>query len=445
MKKKFKLFLIMGVSVISIIVGVILNFNSNSSKEMLTIFNEEYIVKFAMPDDWFLGSDDRFNDPEYSYIKGIVKEEAENYSSAVENASIKISEFLTYDNKEEFINNQLDYKINKANKLLTDGIIKKKMNKREVYYYIDGDYLSMSDPLIGIEAFVFIDDQYYVSITARLKESNGYKVKDVENYVFDIVKSLDITKNDGKIVIEEKESEEICYNNEELEGLKGDSLDYYYNIDTSKFDKDKFDGNINFFGVTVNGKITVNKLKKLGITTDASAYKANSNGFYCDDLPNFSIDTTTDIINSDLFVSDTFDFISVCNYKGSMDLQSDDALVTLGSGWNLTGRNIYPKQFDIPNYSEINIDLVLEKLGNPTYVSGRENNCISTLYGYTVYYYVYDDVAFLYAFYNSQNLDLAGVFYYPIEELDGTAYPDSESSTLEDLKSSHNKYLDSLD
>jgi len=454
MKKKIILFLIILVAIAGIIIGVILNFKSDSSKDKMTIFNEKYVVEFSSPKDWFLGNDEKFNESKYGYIKGFVKEEGTNYSVSTENAKISLSEFLTYDNKEEFINNQLNYKVNKANKLLTDGLEKKKIKKHEVYYYIDGDYLSMSDTLIGIEAFVFIDDQYYISISARLKESKGYKVKDLENYVFDIVKSLEISKNDGKFVVEEEKVEETCYNEEKLENLKYDTLDDYYNIDTSKFNKKKFNGKINFFGVEVEGKITTNKLKNVGVETklcgitcdvpkENLAYKANSNGFYCGSYPKFSIDTTSDIINSHFQWDDAGNSMYLCDYTGGNDVYSDNTLVTFGNGWNLTGRNIYPAQFDIENYTDITIDLVLEKLGNPTYVSGRENKCISNLYSYTTYYYIYDDVAFLYSFYNWENLKLAAVYYYPIEELDGTAYPNSEKSKLESFEETQKQYLKS--
>jgi len=448
--KKMNLGLIIGIIatiIVTIIGGIFIIKNRNNNEKMM-IYNEKYIVKFSKPKDWFLGSDDEFNESNYGYIKGFVKRQGENYFTSIENASIMLSKFLTYDNKDEFINAQLNYDVNK---LLTDGIEKKKINKHEVYYYIDGDYLDMSDPLIGIEAFVFIDNQYYINIEAGLKESENYKVKDLENYVFEMVKSLKISKNDGKYIIEEEIPKESCYNEEKLTGLKYDTLDKYYNINTSTFNKKMFNGKINFFGIEVEGKITTNKLKKLGVETtlcgftcdiskDYLANTANSNGFYCDSSPKFSIDTTSDIINSNFNWGGAGNSMYLCDYTGGNDVYSDNTLVTLGDGWNLSARNIYPTQFNIDNYKDITIDLVLEKLGNPTYVSGREDQCISNLYSYTTYYYIYDDVAFLYSFYNWINLELASVYYYPIEELDGTAYPTSDKSKLEILKETEQKY-----
>jgi len=230
-------------------------------------------------------------------------------------------------------------------------------------------------------------------------------------------------ENDDKDVIQEETA--MCdVNSITLSGLKGENLDYYYNIDTSKFDKNKFDGNINFHGVTVNGKITTNKLKNAGVLVNEGktylSHKSNEAGIACSAYPKFSIDTSMDIINNNVGFEDMSDFILLCDYTGGDLIYSDNTLVTFGKFvWNLSGRNIYPSQLGINNYGEITIDLIIEKLGNPTYVLDRTDPCLSSIYSYTIYVYVYDDVAFLYGFYNWDNLDLASVYYYPIEDLNG--------------------------
>lgn len=237
-------------------------------------------------------------------------------------------------------------------------------------------------------------------------------------------------KTDNSITNTEQQEEEndACEaNNEALSGLKGKNIDYYYNIDTSKFDKSIFNGQINFHGITVDGKITTNKLKNLGVKvnqkyyeTNYIAFKANDEGIYCS-TTNFSIDTSMDIINNDVQINDMSDYaLLVCDYTGGNELYSDNTLLTYGGfTWNLSGRNIYPVQLGISSYGDITIDLVLEKLGNPTYVVDRDDPCLSTIYSYTTYIYVYDEVAFLYSFYNWSNLKLASVYYYPIDDLNG--------------------------
>lgn len=247
----------------------------------------------------------------------------------------------------------------------------------------------------------------------------------------------DADKNSSK---EEANSNEKCEGtNEELNGLKGDTVGYYYNIDTSKFDKTLFDGNVNFYGATINGKITTNKLKAAGINVEGSPTSKNGYSIYY--FPKFSIDTSSDILNNDLPMDGVGTDLYLVDYTGGTNLYSDSTLVSLGlgTGWNLTGRDIYPSQLGVSSYKEITIDLLLEKLGNPTYVRGRVNSCLESLYTYTEYIYVYDDVAFLYAFYNWNNMKLAAAFYYPIEEFNGTM-----ASTYTYDEKEYNNYIDLL-
>lgn len=133
--------------------------------------------------------------------------------------------------------------------------------------------------------------------------------------------------------------------------------------------------------------------------------------------------------------------ISLYNYTGDNAIYSDDTLVTIDSGapWNLTYRNIFPEQFGITTYEDITIDLVLKELGNPTYVIDRKDKNLENVYGYTTYLYVYEDVAFLYSFYNSKNLKLAANFYYSIEQLNGTL--EGSINYLELYKTENDEYL----
>ena len=231
--------------------------------------------------------------------------------------------------------------------------------------------------------------------------------------------------NDNQVNNSNNETNLNCKGtNTVLNNLKGETVNYYYNIDTSKFNKNLFDGNINFYGTIVNGKITTNKLKSAGISVEYSISRLNDeyNVRYFS-TPKFSIDTSSDIINSDMPLDNMGNDLNVVDYTGGSEIYSDTALISCMGyfHWTLTGRNIYPNQLQIDDYSDITIDLVLDKLGNPTYVNGRTNSCLENEYTYTTYVYVYDDVAFLFAFYNWDNMKLAGVFYYPIEELNGIA------------------------
>lgn len=241
-----------------------------------------------------------------------------------------------------------------------------------------------------------------------------------------------------------KENEIKSYNDEPLEGLNGDTLDYYWNIDTSKFNSTMFDGNIYFFGATINGKINTNKLKEAGIEVDVSLGNfRKTNGIWIATNPKFSINTNSVDPNS---MAATFDTIYLCDYKDEIEIYSDDTLISIRGEYfyNLTGRNIFPKQLGVTKYQDITVDLVLEKLGNPTYVLGRKSKTLENLYTYTTYMYVYDDVAFLYSFYNWDNMKLASVFYYPIEELNGTITTSNGNvNYLEQFETDYREYLKS--
>ena len=71
--------------------------------------------------------------------------------------------------------------------------------------------------------------------------------------------------------LEEEAANEVTYNDTPVTGLKGETLDYYWNIDTTQFDKSKFDGSIYFYGETLNGKITSNTIKEAGIEIEEAS------------------------------------------------------------------------------------------------------------------------------------------------------------------------------
>ncbi len=238
-----------------------------------------------------------------------------------------------------------------------------------------------------------------------------------------------------------EKTETKTYNDKAVSGLEGATLDYYWNIDTTAFNPTKFNGNINFFGETINGKITTNKLKNAGIEVKGDyLFESNVTGIYYRDNIKLSIDANS-VISNDIAGGMTSNDMSLYNYKGDNAIYSDDTLVTMGIGtpWNLTCRNIFPEQFGITTYEDITIDLVLKELGNPTYVIGRKDKNLESIYGYTTYLYVYDDVAFLYSFYNNKNLKLAANFYYPIEKLNGANT--GLTNYLELYKTEYEEYL----
>ena len=97
---------------------------------------------------------------------------------------------------------------------------------------------------------------------ANKKKTNDEVDSDGSN-INEKVKSSD----DSNAIDNNSSSKTACAGNKkELNGLKYKTVDDYYNIDTSKFDKNKFNGDIDFYGVKLSGKITANSVRQAGIT-----------------------------------------------------------------------------------------------------------------------------------------------------------------------------------
>ncbi len=221
-----------------------------------------------------------------------------------------------------------------------------------------------------------------------------------------------------------------CVGNEEkITGLKYKTVGSYYNIDTSKFDKSKFDGKINFYGSVIDGKITTNKIKNAEIVLykediwnnnehrdiiNYDWYDENGKTFFSAKMKYVDEQLSNDTTGAIVFSIDDYFFYNTQNKR---DTYSDYTLfepeTTLE--YNLITYEVYPSVLQVNKASDITIDLVLEKSGNPTYVSDRTSNCLDTEYSYTTYIYVYDDVAFLFSFCNYKNMKISAVYYYPIE------------------------------
>ena len=174
------------------------------------------------------------------------------------------------------------------------------------------------------------------------------------------------------------------------------TLDYYWNIDTSGFDKTQFDGIFSLFGNDFNGKITGKTLKDNGyqlqigsglftelmLDKDNNCYSDKSNGAY--------------ILKDDVEYENSM-FLK--NYKNETDLYSDNTEIKFY--WGTTDKKfsdiIFPKCLvagqDENVGDNLKIDDIIEKLGVPTYVEERTDSSIEDKMHFT-YIYVYDDYVF---------------------------------------------------
>ncbi len=241
--------------------------------------------------------------------------------------------------------------------------------------------------------------------------------------------------------LEEEAANEVTYNDTPVTGLKGETLDYYWNIDTTQFDKSKFDGSIYFYGETLNGKITSNTIKEAGIEIEEASEGQLEEAPHEDDNFNYYMILTL-LKDGTEIESEILEPYLIC-YTENDSFYSDDALFTTRrNDFGCFGGNkdVFPSVLGVSDSSEITIDLVLEKLGNPTYVHRRTTTKLKSLdvLTYINYVYVYDDVAFYFQFSCSENLKFTCNEYFPIEQLQTKMF--TGQTAIEEMDTEYSLY-----
>ena len=173
------------------------------------------------------------------------------------------------------------------------------------------------------------------------------------------------------------------------------NIDYYWNINTETFDKTKFDKNISFFGNLINTKITAKTLSEAGYVFSETSY------YSCSDI--FGLKENKDYIqkcgkftksNIAYPIDETIVGVpTLINFNNNNDFTSDNVEVYFEYvytndyiDFSNESNSIFP-YFNGIKYDEINIDMIIENMGVPTYVSDR---LASEDYPMTFsYYYVY--------------------------------------------------------
>lgn len=163
--------------------------------EISTATLDNYKLEMETPKGWFADNENETLQKR-EYQVGFVKTEDDigNWYSSLNNADVVLKEFsLLLKTKEDVIKHEKDMiEIDKeiGYTMITNGLENKKIGEYDVYYIIkDKD----DDKYYWLEAYTFIDENKYININGRLEEEK-YSAEDLEDFVFDIVKSFKVTK-----------------------------------------------------------------------------------------------------------------------------------------------------------------------------------------------------------------------------------------------------------
>lgn len=175
------------------------------------------------------------------------------------------------------------------------------------------------------------------------------------------------------------------------------TLDYYWNIDTSGFDKNMFDGTFSVFGYDLNGKITGSSLQTNGFGIETDNYPIS---LLWDSEENCYSDLTN---GTEIYMGDTeLGYVALRNYNNEDSFYSDYTEVDFFAvNIDTTfSEAIIPKCLvtnkDDKILETITFDDVIEHLGVPTYVIGRQDHSIDDV-GLIEYLYAYDDYILIFS------------------------------------------------
>lgn len=237
------------------------------------------------------------------------------------------------------------------------------------------------------------------------------------------------------------------------------NIDYYWNINTTKFDKSKFDGKILLFDNLIEGEITGKSLIENGYTFHhMSSYSCgNPLALWGEDI-NYTSDCPFLLKNNKIY---PIDYITVgapdlINYDKNNDFTSENTELYYEYGKTnkfidfvtetVESNIIYP-YLDGTKYDDLTIDKIIEKLGVPKYVGERESNISDSILIFS-YYYEYDKYVFKFSFIYTDKISLSSVTYMGIKTFNnyGLVYDRKTDSyatyTLkESLQNSYAKYL----
>jgi len=233
-------------------------------------------------------------------------------------------------------------------------------------------------------------------------------------------------------------------------------LDYYWNINTEEYSSKKFDGKISFFGDIINKKITGKTLKENDYNiVDAPKSYSYSKNFFNNKKIDYTVKSGHIKKNNKEYpdesdVAYTLALPEFINFGNNDDFYSDET--EFYYGFKKTVKNdsniVYPS-INGTKFSDLNINLIIEHMGVPTYVAKgdtliptvRDNMDTNNVMTFN-YYYEYPDYTFVFHFMGS-NQKLTGVEYLG-KNIFNHSFNDSEVTLKEKLKNAQNEYLKNI-
>lgn len=252
-----------------------------------------------------------------------------------------------------------------------------------------GDIKNMKKIVVGLLLGCMV-----VCSACGLTESEDKEVVEAKEHE----EHTETVENTETVVSEEKVSEKIDYSVYTKDyPVEKRGADYYWNIDTSGFDKSMFDGVFSVFGYDFNGKITGSTLQANGFGIETGSF---TKSLYWDEEKNcfWDLSNGSDICRDGVEIGE----VTLMNYNNEEDFYSDstEAEFYCCDSYCTFGEAIIPKCLVTDQESQmldaLTLDDIIANLGVPTYVEGRRNSSIDDL-EFFEYIYVYDEYVLKFA------------------------------------------------
>lgn len=170
------------------------NAGGTNNGKTVSITNEGYKLEMKTPNGWFVDNENE-KLQKLEYQAGFVKDEEDigYWSTSYNCTRVTLKSFDVFDYDKEVVLEELQgslgyVKPEDNETLITDGIVNKKINGYDVYYFI-----YKNNYMYWIDALVFFDENQYIVMSGHL-DVDEYSVSDLENFVSDVVSTFKLTK-----------------------------------------------------------------------------------------------------------------------------------------------------------------------------------------------------------------------------------------------------------
>ena len=211
------------------------------------------------------------------------------------------------------------------------------------------------------------------------------------------------------------------------------TIEYYYNIYTPAFNKTKYNKKISFFGTILEGPLTIKKLTNSNITfkNNSGNMKTYKNGEVIQKYNGIDV-----YIDGVRYPQEKISFVVLIDAKNGED---DEIYFNQGTT-SKDVKNIIVPYMENVDLNNITIDDLIDSLGVPTYVDGRDRKLenVKKPSGPILFSYVYDyedDIfVFDFVYYKNTGINLTDMKYF------GKLYYTRQVNVFNDDKSGYIEY-----